>query len=47
MSTQAQNSFSSVISVNPYKNSYFSGVSSFIKETRSPEFAKDQFAISY
>ncbi len=47
MSTQTQNSFSSVVSVNPYKKSYFSGISSFIKETTTPEFSKDQFAISY
>ncbi len=47
MSTQEQHSFSSVISVNPYNNSYLSGISSFLSEVTSPEFAKDQFAISY
>lgn len=47
MSSQAQHSFSSVISVNPYKDIYFSGVSSFLTQTTSPEFSKDQFALSY
>jgi len=47
MSKTEQNSFSSVISVNPYKETYFTGVSSFITETTTPEFSKDQFAISY
>jgi hypothetical protein len=47
MSKTEQNSFSSVISINPYNESYFTGVSSFIAETTSPEFSKDQFAISY
>jgi hypothetical protein len=47
MSKTEQNSFSSVISINPYREAYFTGVSSFITETTSPEFSKDQFAISY
>ena len=47
MSKTEQNSFSSVISVNPYKETYYTGVSSFISETTTPEFSKDQFAISY
>ena len=47
MSKTEQNSFSSVISINPYKETYFTGVSSFITETTTPEFSKDQFAISY
>jgi len=47
MSKAQQNSFSSVISVNPYKETYYNGVSSFLSETTKPEFAKDQFAISY
>lgn len=47
MSTQTQHSFSSIVSVNPYKNSYFTGISSFLNETSTPEFAKDQYAISY
>ncbi|WP_457748315.1 hypothetical protein [Sulfurimonas sp.] len=47
MSTSTQHSFSSVLSVNPYKETYFSGISSFITETTTPKFSKDQFVISY
>ena len=47
MSTPTQHSFSSVLSINPYKETYFTGVSSFISETTTPEFSKDQFIISY
>ena len=41
------NSFSSVISINPYKEAYFSGAANVISEVQEPQFAKDQFAISY
>jgi len=47
MSTSTQHSFSSVLSVNPYKDTYFSSISSFITEAKSPEFSKNQFVISY
>jgi acetolactate synthase regulatory subunit len=47
MSTSSQHSFSSVLSANPYKDTYFSGVSSFISESKAPEYSKDQFVISY
>jgi len=47
MSASSQQSFTSVLSVNPYKETYFSGISSFISKTSSPEYAKDQFVISY
>jgi len=47
MSTSTQHSFSSVLSVNPYKDTYFSGISSFLSESSSPEFSKEQFVISY
>ena len=47
MSKEQQHSFSSVISVNPYKNVYFTSVSSFLNKTSSPEYSKKQFAISY
>jgi len=47
MSKSTQHSFSSVISVNPYKDTYVSGVSSFLSDATTPEFSKDQFAISY
>lgn len=47
MSKSKQHSFSSVLSVNPYKGTYFSGVSSFLSEAKSPEYSKEQFVISY
>jgi len=47
MNTSTQHSFSNVLSVNPYNETYFSGVSSFISETTTPEFSKNQFVISY
>jgi len=47
MSASTQQSFSSVLSVNPYKETYFSGISSFISQSSSPEYAKEQFVISY
>ncbi len=47
MSTSSQHTFSSVLSVNPYKETYCSSLSSFITETTSPEFSQDQFTIAY
>lgn len=47
MKKKAKHSLLSVISVNPYKESYFSGTSSFLSQDNSPKYAKDQYAISY
>ncbi len=47
MSTSYQHSFSSILSVNPYKETYYKSVSSFLNEDPSPGYAKDQFVISY
>jgi len=47
MSKKEQHSFSSVVSVNPYKNTYVSAISSFLNETPLPKYAKDQYTISY
>ncbi|WP_373036015.1 hypothetical protein [Sulfurimonas sp.] len=47
MSKKPEHSFSSVISVNPYKDTYLSGISSFLSQTDSPEYNKEQYAISY
>ncbi|QOY52821.1 hypothetical protein [Candidatus Sulfurimonas baltica] len=47
MSKIEQLSFTNVISVNPYKNTYVSSVSSFLNETVSPVYTKDQYSISY
>ena len=47
MSKSEQHSFSSVLSVNPYKETYYKGISSFISEERSPEYSKEQLVIAY
>ena len=47
MKTKTHHSFSSVLSVNPYNDTYVNGVSSFLNVNNSPEFSKEQFAISY
>lgn len=47
MSKSEQHSFSSVLSVNPYKETYYKGISSFISQEKSPEYSKEQLVISY
>ena len=47
MGKKAKHSFSSVVSVNAYKNTYLKGVSSFITQTDSVEYSKEQYVISY
>lgn len=47
MSNQTNHSFSSVISINPYKETYLNGISSFLTQSTSPEYKKSQYAISY
>ncbi len=47
MSKKTDHSFSSVISVNPYKGTYLSGISSFLSSTETAQFSKEQYAISY
>ena len=47
MSKLEQTSFENVLSVNPYTNRYFVGTSSFITESKKPEFEKNQLTISY
>ncbi|MDY0117229.1 MAG: hypothetical protein RBR59_06620 [Sulfurimonadaceae bacterium] len=47
MNNETNHSFSSVVSINPYKNTYLSGRSSFLSEVKSAEYRKEQFAISY
>ncbi len=47
MGKKAKHSFSSVVSVNAYKNTYLKSVSSFISQIDSVEYDKDQYAISY
>lgn len=47
MSKSSQHSFSSVISVNPYNNTYLGGVSNFLNITTTPSYAKKQYVISF
>lgn len=47
MSKQEQRPFASVLSVNPYKETYYEGVSNFMTEATSPAFSKDQLVVSY
>jgi len=47
MKKKTEHSFLSVISINPYKESYFSGASSFLSKISSPKYDKSQYAISY
>jgi len=47
MSEQQTNSFTSVLSINPYTNEYVSGISSFLAPEKSPEYSKEQFVTSY
>lgn len=47
MSKVKKDIFSSVVSVNPYNNSYFNGMSGFLSEIKGPQYNKDQFIISY
>ena len=47
MGNKSGHSFSSVISVNPYNSTYFSAISSFLSQSDSPIYSKEQYAISY
>lgn len=47
MNQKENYSFSSVLSINPYKNSYVSAVASFLNETIAPQYSNEQSAISY
>lgn len=47
MSNKEQHSFSSIVSVNPYKDTYVNAVSSFLNETSSPVYTKNQYTTSY
>jgi len=47
MSTKKQPYFSSVLSVNPYKNSSALGVANNLNSTSSPTYSKEQYVISY
>lgn len=47
MGENTQQSFSNVVSVNPYNDTYVNGVSSFLTYDNKASFAKDQYSISY
>ncbi|MDK9694740.1 MAG: hypothetical protein OEL19_10950 [Sulfurimonas sp.] len=47
MSKKEQHSFSSVLSINPYKNSYVFGSAATLSATVSPAYSKEQYVISY
>jgi len=47
MDKSTQHSFSSVISINPYNNTYFSGTSDVLNEALSPSYIKNQFVLSF
>ena len=45
--SQSSNLFSSIISVNPYRNIYFTSSGQHIAEEKKPLFSKTQYAISF
>jgi len=47
MEASQKHSFSSILSVNPYKETYYKSVSSFVSAQEEPQYEKDQFVISY
>ena len=47
MDKTTQQTFSSVLSINPYNGSYYKGVSNRLTPEESPAYAKDQYAISF
>ncbi len=47
MDRTTQQTFSSVLSINPYNQSYYKGVSNRLAPDESPAYAKDQYAISF
>ncbi len=47
MNQAKQQSFTSVISVDPYKREYYKSVSSHLNKEADPKYSKSQYAISY
>ena len=47
MRKEHQHTFSNIVSINPYNETYINGVSGFLTPTNSPVFSKEQFIISY
>jgi hypothetical protein len=44
---EAKQSFSSLVSIDPYKNNYFSDINSFLRENPSAHYEKTQYVISF
>jgi rubrerythrin len=47
MDKTVNQTFSSVISINPYKNTYFKGEANRLSQIDEPAFSKDQYAIAF
>jgi hypothetical protein len=47
MSKKKKHSFSSVLSINPYKGTYVSSISNFLNKITSPTYNKEQYVVSY
>jgi len=47
MNTKDEQTFSSVISINPYAQEYYIGSANFISKAKDPRYAKEQYAISF
>ncbi|SFV50091.1 FIG00470756: hypothetical protein [hydrothermal vent metagenome] len=47
MSKKNEHSFSSVVSINPYTEEFYTGVSNFLTKAEDVNYSKDQYAISF
>jgi len=47
MDNKVEQNFSTVISINPYKNTFYTGNTTRVSTQNKPVFAKDQYAISF
>ncbi len=47
MNTKDEQTFSSVISIDPYTKEFYSGTANFLTRVNNPKYAKDQYAISF
>ncbi len=47
MSKNQQQTYSTIVSANPYKGDYYSGTFNTISSTTSPSFSKEQYSVSF
>lgn len=47
MSKSKQQTYSTIVSANPYRGDYYSGTFNTISKTSSPSFSKEQYAVSF